>query len=186
MHSNKTFLAVVLVVLLAAGAGFVSPAQGAEFSDISGHWAEGSMVEMSKYGIVNGYPDGTFKPNRSVSRLESVAMILNAAGERERAEAIDPDRTGLTYPPGVTWGKGHLALAVEKGMITAEGLPGFNPNREATRLEVAAMLCLALDLPIDYTPLTFYDAAKVSSGYQPYVSTVVKYGLIVEIGRAHV
>ena len=181
MHSNRIFLAAcfVLVLLLAAGAGFASPAQGAEFSDINGHWAEGSMLEMSKYGLVSGYPDGTFKPNRSVSRLESVAMILNAAGERERAEAIDPGRAGLTFPPGVTWGMGHLALAVEKGMITSEGLPSFNPNKEATRLEVAAMLCLALDLPIDYTPLTFYDAAKISSGYQPYVSTVVKYGLIV-------
>lgn len=181
MHSNKIVITAcfVLVVLFAAGAGFVSPAQGAEFSDINGHWAEGSMVEMSKYGLVSGYPDGEFKPNRSVSRLESVAMILNAAGERERAEAIDPGRTGLTYPPGMTWGMGHLALAVEKGMITAEGLPGFNPNQQATRLEVAAMLCLALDLPIDYTPLTFYDVAKISSGYQPYVSTVVRYGLIV-------
>lgn len=181
MRRNRVLPAAcfVLTLLLAAGAGFVGPARGAVFSDIKGHWAEGSMLEMSKYGIVSGYPDGTFKPGRSVSRLELVAMILNAAGERERAEAIDPARTGLTFPAGVTWGKGHLALAVEKGMITAEGLPGFNPNREATRLEMAALLSLALDLTIDYTPLTFQDVAKISPGYQPYVSTVVKYGLIV-------
>lgn len=165
---------LILVLLLVAGTAY-----GAAFSDTRGHWAEGSMVELSKYGLVSGYPDGTFKPNNSVTRLEAVAMILNAAGHRQQAEAINPDRTGLTFPPGTTWGKGHLALAVEKGIITAEGLSGFTPSRAASRLEVAAMLCLALNLPMDYTPLSFYDVSKINTVYQPYVATVVKNELMV-------
>lgn len=175
MRRRNTILGASLILALLLVAG---PAYGAAFSDTRGHWAEGSMVELSKYGLVNGYPDGTFKPNNSVTRLEAVAMILNAAGHRQQAEAIDPGRTGLTFPPGTTWGKGHLALAVEKGIITAEGLSGFTPSRAASRLEVAAILCLALNLPMDYTPLSFYDASKINTVYQPYVATVVKNELI--------
>ena len=44
-------------------------------SDISGHWAEGFIIEVAENGIINGYPDGTFKPDQAITRAETVTMI---------------------------------------------------------------------------------------------------------------
>lgn len=44
-------------------------------SDLSGHWAEQSVEKLARMGVVNGYPDGTFRPDGDVLRAEACAMI---------------------------------------------------------------------------------------------------------------
>lgn len=44
--------------------------------DISGHWAEADMRRSNKLGIIKGYPDGTFRPDKAVTRAE-MAVIAN-------------------------------------------------------------------------------------------------------------
>lgn len=46
--------------------------------DIKGHWAEKHIQKLVDYGVVNGYPDGTFKPDNTITRAEAAAMIANA------------------------------------------------------------------------------------------------------------
>ena len=47
-------------------------------TDIKGHWAEKHIQKLVDYGVVNGYPDGTFKPDNTITRAEAAAMIANA------------------------------------------------------------------------------------------------------------
>ncbi len=49
-----------------------------KFPDTNGHWAEKHIDKLAEYGIVNGYSDGTFKPDNPVTRAEVSAMIANA------------------------------------------------------------------------------------------------------------
>jgi hypothetical protein len=49
----------------------------ANFSDIAGHWGEERIKQAAEKGIVSGYPDGTFKPNRTVTRAEFAVMLMN-------------------------------------------------------------------------------------------------------------
>ncbi len=49
-----------------------------ELSDIKGHWAENHIKKLVGYGVVNGYDDGTFKPDKTITRAEAAAMISNA------------------------------------------------------------------------------------------------------------
>lgn len=49
-----------------------------EFSDISGHWAENTINKWRESGIVNGYPDGTFRPNALITRAELAKLITLA------------------------------------------------------------------------------------------------------------
>ncbi|NMA93202.1 MAG: S-layer homology domain-containing protein [Clostridiales bacterium] len=60
------------------------PVQGkalTRFSDVPyEHWASGYISYASSLNIINGYPDGTFKPDRTVSYNEALAMIVNALG----------------------------------------------------------------------------------------------------------
>lgn len=48
------------------------------FSDIEGHWAEEYIKELSTYNIVDGYPNGTFRPNDLVTREQFITMVLKA------------------------------------------------------------------------------------------------------------
>lgn len=53
---------------------------GTEFSDVNGHWASGYVYYCYRKGIIAGYTDGTFRPDRSVSAYEACKMLLTAAG----------------------------------------------------------------------------------------------------------
>lgn len=46
-----------------------------KFTDIKGHWAENEIIELAKRGILNGYKDGTFKPENTVTRAELAKVI---------------------------------------------------------------------------------------------------------------
>lgn len=50
-------------------------AEDRDFSDIGGHWAEQYIRQASALGWVQGYPDGTFGPDRPITRAEAVTMI---------------------------------------------------------------------------------------------------------------
>jgi fibro-slime domain-containing protein len=45
------------------------------FNDISYHWAKGNIEEIARYGITEGYEDGSFKPEKQITRQEAVTMI---------------------------------------------------------------------------------------------------------------
>ena len=45
------------------------------FSDVSGHWAERYIASAVERGWIYGYPDGTFMPNKDISRVEAMALI---------------------------------------------------------------------------------------------------------------
>lgn len=49
-------------------------------SDISGHWAEKSIVSMVQKGFIKGYPDGTFRPDENITRAEVITLINRVAG----------------------------------------------------------------------------------------------------------
>jgi len=47
----------------------------ANFSDISGHWAQGDIIFVTSTGWMNGYPDETFKPNQPITRVEFMTLV---------------------------------------------------------------------------------------------------------------
>lgn len=49
-----------------------------KFKDIQGHYAEKHIEKLAEYGIVNGYEDGTFKPDEPVTRGQVAVMVANA------------------------------------------------------------------------------------------------------------
>lgn len=57
------------------------------FNDISGHWAENTINKWANYGIISGYPDGTFKPDSPVTRAE-LAKILTLAFDLQPDEYV--------------------------------------------------------------------------------------------------
>ena len=69
-------------------------AKPADFSDIAGHWASVEIAKAAANGWINGYPDGSFKPDQKITRAESMALI-NRVLRRDPAQPEDllPDMT---------------------------------------------------------------------------------------------
>lgn len=59
------------------------------FTDITGHWASQSIEKAADAGIISGYPDGTFRPNRSITRSEAVSIINRLTNRDPDEEYID-------------------------------------------------------------------------------------------------
>ncbi|MFC4600818.1 S-layer homology domain-containing protein [Cohnella hongkongensis] len=67
-----------------------------KFKDITGHWAESSIIQAIKRGYVDGFPDGNFLPNNNVTRAEFVKMTVSAL------ELKVGSASGSWYTPYVT------------------------------------------------------------------------------------
>jgi hypothetical protein len=86
MRKFTVMIALLLVVALA------TPAIGASFPDVpSNHWAYEAINTLVAAGIIEGYPDGTYKGQRNLTRYE-IAMIVSRVLdniEEERAAMMD-------------------------------------------------------------------------------------------------
>ncbi|MBC7324886.1 MAG: S-layer homology domain-containing protein, partial [Moorella sp. (in: Bacteria)] len=65
----------------------------AAFSDIAGHPAEKEITALAEKGILKGYPDGTYRPDRQVTRAEFTVMVARALGLKEKT-GVENESTG--------------------------------------------------------------------------------------------
>ena len=66
------------------------------FPDADGHWAEEYIASAVNKGWIEGYPDGTFKPDNDISRAEAVTLVNNVFDRRIKLEDIPDDVPGYT------------------------------------------------------------------------------------------
>ena len=73
------------------------------FSDIAGHWAQDYINEAANAGIVDGYPDGTFRPQQYITRAEAVTMVNRTIERHPDADHLLDDM--ITWPdnPETAW-----------------------------------------------------------------------------------
>lgn len=110
-------------------------------------WAKESVAAAVKAGIISGYADGTFKPDRLVSREEMAVMLVRALNLE--AEAAKKDGAALSFADNYavsSWARGAVAVAVEKGLVSGYGDNSFKPYKNASRAEAATMIIKFMDL----------------------------------------
>lgn len=108
------------------------------YSDVSAdQWYNNAVSTMTRAGIVNGYPDGTFRPNAPITRAEMAKIIALFAKLEPSAERF-PDTAGH-------WAEPYIRLAAGSGWI--EGYPDgtFRPDRAITRAETVTMIDRVLE-----------------------------------------
>ena len=82
------FLSVLLAVLLCGSLLPSAAAAPAGLSDIQGHWAQKEIEEAIDRGWVDGYPDDTFRPEKTISRAEFTKMLLAATKLTPDSETV--------------------------------------------------------------------------------------------------
>lgn len=118
-------------------------------TDIHEHWAWDDILRMASLGVVRGYPDNTFQPDRAVSRVEFAKMVVDAAGLDIPVDPTLPFADEAHIP---TWAKAHVAAAVQAGVIRGYPDDTFRPDATINRAEMAAMLVRAGQ--VDVVPAT--------------------------------
>lgn len=63
-------------------------AKATTFADVKGHWAEASIAIAVENGWIEGYSDGTFKPDRKLTRAEAAAILNRVLGRTVSADAL--------------------------------------------------------------------------------------------------
>ncbi len=113
-------------------------------SDEISEWARPYVEAAMTAGLIEGYPDDTFRPQGSVTRAQVAAMLSRALGLAAEGEADFADADEIPQ-----WAAGHVAALVELEII--EGLPGglFAPQHKTTRAQAATFLCRYLQVRID-------------------------------------
>lgn len=146
MKPKSKWLAVFLIITLAMS--LVMPGLAAaddvdedevQLKDVGEHWAQNNVVNLKDQGIINGYPDGTFRPNAPVSTAEAVVLAVRLLGLDEQAKAKADAQLAFTDAAAIPgWARGYVAVAVEKGLVESQGQ--FQPNKKATRMDVTILL----------------------------------------------
>ncbi|TDF93782.1 S-layer homology domain-containing protein [Paenibacillus piri] len=151
---------------------FVTP----KFTDISEHKSAGEIAQAVTSGFVNGYPDGTFRPDAGVTRAEFATMLmkgLNPAVEGAPLSFADKDEIGA-------WAVQPVAQAVQLGIISGYADYTFRPNENITRAEMIAMVMRASGLATDNAQQTgFADDAAIPMWAKPSVSKAEETGIII-------
>ncbi|WP_419958006.1 S-layer homology domain-containing protein [Psychrobacillus psychrotolerans] len=161
----KKVLVLIALFLLLIG---IFPKQSVDaagsFTDVKQYENEISFLVNKE--IITGYKDGTFKPENDLNRLNAIMMILREKGITDFS-APNPGFTDMTTD---TYGYDIVAKAVDMGFISgktaANGSKFFDPKGTLTRGQMAKILVLAYDLPINNS-YTFSDMPKdpTTSGY---------------------
>ncbi|HHY21785.1 MAG TPA: S-layer homology domain-containing protein [Bacilli bacterium] len=110
--------------------------------DNIGDWAQQVVAQMVRLGVVNGYDDGTFRPNAQMSRAEMAVMIARvlklSLNENEKSSFADD-----TSIPA--WAKSAVEAIYKNGIANGRGNNYYAPNETATRAEVAVLLLRMLE-----------------------------------------
>ncbi len=108
------------------------------YSDVAaGSWYNNAVSTMSSAGIVNGYPDGTFRPDAPITRAE-MAKMISLFAKLDKTEDRFTDIAGH-------WAEAYIKLAAGNGWI--EGYPdgSFRPQQSITRAETVTMINRVLE-----------------------------------------
>ncbi|MBP2072823.1 S-layer homology domain-containing protein [Thermoanaerobacterium butyriciformans] len=106
---------------------------GEGFWDTQQSFAKDAIATAKKLGIVNGYSDGSFRPNNNISREEIAAIIAKACGYK-------PYVNSLFVDIGNSFAKNDIMALSNRGIISGYDTYHFMPKNYATRAEATAIL----------------------------------------------
>ncbi len=158
----------------------VAFSQTTKLTDIQGNWAQPCIEQLAQRRIINGYPDGSFKPNASVTRAEFAAMLGNAFPD------VTATRTGGKFAdvPTNFWASNAIQKAYQNGFLA--GYPGgvFQPNQNIPRVQALVSLSSGLK----YVPVkpaletlnsAFVDATSIPDYSKSAIAAATEKQLIV-------
>ncbi|WP_373165878.1 S-layer homology domain-containing protein [Agathobaculum sp. Marseille-P7918] len=143
----------VLALVLAFACAFTMFA-GAAFTDQADIQQTEAVDMLAALGVINGYTDGSFKPNETISRAEAAKMIYTIwNGGNDDATAFE-GKSVFTDVYSGHWAEGYINFCYTNGIINGKGNSKFAPDDKVTGTELAKMLLICMGYQADKSGLT--------------------------------
>lgn len=149
-----------------------------DVSEVHPHFQAISFLKNE--GVIEGYPDGSFKPENSVSRVEVLKFILEGID----AEIANTNSLPFTDTENGTWYADYLQTAIYLGIVDGYPDGSFKPGNTVNKVEFLKMLINAMDVDVNpeigYLP---FDDVDKDHWFAPYVQFAYRRNLIDTEGR---
>ena len=120
------------------------------FRDISGHWGENQIRTIASLDLVSGYSDGTFRPDRAITRGEAAAILTKLFDDP--AELQDVNFSDIKGH----WSEPYVKKAVSLGLAAGYADGTFRPDSNITRAQLVTMIYAALDRDVDMASMYLF------------------------------
>ena len=129
MHIKNKIIIGTLIMMT-----FCTCVMAVTFTDLlEEHWAYQYVTTLSDNNIINGYPDGTYKPEGTISRAEFLKLVIAASMPKE----VDISEV----PPALEhWAGQYLFVAQTYGIVEAGSIDLTNIDEPITRMEMALII----------------------------------------------
>lgn len=150
--------------------------------DIQGHWAQRCIQSLAQRNIINGYPDGSFRPNAPVNRAEFATLVGNAFPNAER-DGFRPARSFNDVRSGF-WAENAIRTASQTGFLSGYPDGSFRPSENIPRVQVL----VSLGNGLNYNPTgsvnavldqTYSDGATIPSYARNTIAAATENQLVV-------
>ncbi|MDI4649876.1 invasin domain 3-containing protein [Cohnella hashimotonis] len=141
---NATLTRAEIAVLLVRALGLNESTAASPFKDVRGGWYGAAVSTAYQAGLLTGYQDGTFRPQRKITREELVVMLMRAM-RYPGADTIEPSTPYQRYGDETAisrWAAEDIKEAQAAGIVQAAD--AFRPESDSSRAEAVAMLARML------------------------------------------
>ncbi len=129
MKRTISFLLIILMIF--------SSVYASSFKDLSGsHWAYEYIMYLTSKNVINGYNDGTFKPNGTITNAEFIKLVVMAA--LPDWISISDAESSLNH-----WAGPYIWIAERYGVINAGSVNLSNMDKPITRIEMVRIITKA-------------------------------------------
>ncbi|MCB9808742.1 S-layer homology domain-containing protein [Candidatus Peribacteria bacterium] len=168
------------LALLGVCSVITTVAASSVFPDVpDGHVFKDSIEELVRAGVVNGNPDGTFRPSDNVNRAAMLKMLYLAKGKV-------PDPLSVRCFPDVTigsWYEPYVCDAAARRYVNGYPDGTFGPDKPVKRVEALKMIATVFEIPLDQLSddnreiVNFADVS-LSAWYTQYLLTAYNRGVL--------
>ena len=116
-------------------------AQAPTLNDIQGSWAQNFITALVSRGVIQGFPDGSFRPDEPVTRAQFAAIVSKAFPQQSSRKAI-----AFADVPEYYWAKDAIQTAYQTGFLAGYPNNTFLPEQSIPRVQVLVSLANGLNL----------------------------------------
>lgn len=150
------------------------------FTDVEvGHPEYLALKYLKEKGVISGYPDGSFKPDNIINRVEALKIILTAEGKINNEYITNNSIGGIDYATNASlvkfsdiyksmWYYPYLKKAVEENIIAGYPDGTFKPEKTVNKAESYKMTMLADRIPLPEVTEDPFNDVSMSEWFAPY------------------
>lgn len=166
----KKVLSLVMVIAMVLSS--MTFAFATTFEDVTNETQSEAISALVSLGIVDGYEDGTYRPEKTITRAQMAKLIIVALGYESIANDTPSFKDCQKH-----WAKGYISLASDLGIVNGKGNGIFDPDSTVKYQEAAVMLLRALG----YNDKAINGGRSESYNASNYKTTALKLNLFDDV-----